>query len=69
MLCHCLASYAREDPNAMLLQGGACIEAFFGDIYTEDGLVVEGKASLIPQLDLCIGLTQSIGRSDKGSYR
>ena len=67
----CVASalfpYAREDPNA--LQGDACMEAFFGDIHTEDGLAIEGKASLVPQLSLCISLKQSIGRSDKGSYR
>lgn len=52
-----------------MLQGGACIEAFYGDINTENGLVVEGKASLIPQLTLCISLKQSVGRSNKGSYR
>lgn len=52
-----------------MLQGGACVEAYFGEIDTGSGLVVKRKALLIPQLTVCTSLKQSIGRSDKGSYR
>ena len=52
-----------------MLQGGACIEAFFGEIDLGSGRVVKGKALLVPQLTVRTSLKQSIGRSDKGLYR
>lgn len=52
-----------------MVQGGACLEAFFGEIDTGSGLLAEGRAPLIPSLTLCASLKQSIGRSNLGTYR